>query len=125
MCTNSLTSPKWSSKESVCVATLLVALILVVLSFLYGDVVLLYLQLFASALAAWGAFSWAPWWTLLFSAPWGSPLCPWGSPWAAGGYWGCLSASCLALYSWGWISLVVKVLLIVSPPFLWLIFCLQ
>ena len=60
-------------------------------------------------------FSWAPWWTLFFCAPWGSLLCPWGSPWAAGGHWGCLSAGCLALYCWGWISLVVQVLLIMSP----------
>ena len=50
MCTNSVASPKWSWKESVCVATLLVALILAVLSVLYGDVVLLYLQLFCLCL---------------------------------------------------------------------------
>ena len=81
MCTNSLIPPKWSWKESVCVATLLVALIPAVLSLLYSDVVLLYLWLFASTLAAWRTFSWAPWWTLLFCTPWGSLLCPWGSPW--------------------------------------------
>ena len=49
-----------------------------------------------------------------------------GSPWTAGGHWGCLSASCLALNCWGWISLVVHVLLIMSPsPPLWLVFCLK
>ena len=88
-----------------CLATLLVALIPM-----------------GSALAAWGTFSWAPWWTLLSCAPWGSLLCAWGSPWAAGGHWGCLSAGCLVLCCWGWISPVVQVLLVVSPsPRLWLI----
>ena len=98
MCLNSLISPKWSWKESVCVATLLVALILAVLSFLYSDVVLLYLGLFCLCLGCMGTFSWAPSWTLFFCARWWSVLCPWGSPWAAWGHWGCLSADCLALY---------------------------
>ena len=116
--------PTWSWKESVCVATLLVALILAVLSILYGDV-LLYLWLFCLCLGCtgdvllgsmvnssssalhgnlssvhqglWAArFSWAPWWTLLFCAPWRSLLCPWGSPWAAEGCLGCLSTGSLA-----------------------------
>ena len=76
----------------------------------------------------WAAgFSWALWWTLLFCTPWGSsPLSMWGSPWAAEGLLGCLSAGCLVLYCWGWISLVVQVLLIVNPsPCLWLISCLK
>ena len=41
----------------------------------------------ASALAAQGMLSWAPWWTLFCWAPWGSLLCPWGSPWAAWFSW--------------------------------------
>ena len=32
-----------------------------------------------------------------------------------GGHWHCLSASCLALCGWGWISPVVQVFLMVSP----------
>ena len=128
MCTISLSSPKWSWKESVCVAILLVALISAVISMLYSDVVLLYLWLFCLCLGCmgdillgsiwtlffctswwalfcpWGSpwaaqFSWAPWWTLLFCALWGSLLCPSGSPWAAGDHRGCLSTGCLALYS--------------------------
>ena len=62
------------------------------------DVLLLYLQLFPSALAAWGTLSWASWWTLLFCAPWWSLLCPWGSPWAAEGHWGC------PLAAWLWVA---------------------
>ena len=37
-----------------------------------------------------------------------------GLPGLLGGHWGCLSASCLVLYCWGWIFLVMQVLLIVS-----------
>ena len=51
----------------------------------------------ASALAAWGMFSWARWWTLFFCAPWGSLLCPWGLPGMLGshGLHGRLSSSAL------------------------------
>ena len=133
-----LISPKRSWKESVCVPTLFVTLILAVLSVLYGDVVLLYSWLLCLYFGCTGdvlmgsimnslllhsmvisplsmgvslaaGFSWALWWTLLFCIPWGSLLYPWGSPWAAGSHWGCLSASCLALYCWGWVSPVVQV----------------
>ena len=154
MCTNSLISPKWSGKESVCVAKLFVALTLAVLSVLYGHVVLLYLQLFCLCLGCMGDILMGSMMnsSLLCSmgisplsvgvslgcmvfmgsmvdslcASWGSLLCPWGSPWAAGSHWGCLSAGCLALYCWGWISPVVQVLLIMSPtPCLGVISCLK
>ena len=44
-------------------------------------------EVFASALAAWGMFSWDPWWTLLFCTPWGSLLC--GDLPGQLGDWGC------------------------------------
>ena len=53
MCTNFLISPKWSWKESVCVAILLVTLILAVLFIFYG-VVPLYLQLLCLCLGCTG-----------------------------------------------------------------------
>ena len=121
ICTISLISPKWSWKESVCVATLLVALIPAVLSILYGDV-LLYLWLLCLCLGCTGDILLGSMANSLLLCSMGISPLSMGSTWAAGGHWGCLSTSCLALYCWGWISLAVQVLLIMSPsPSLWLI----
>ena len=49
-----------------------------------------------------------------------------GLPGLLGVSLGCLSACFLALYGWGWVSLVMLILLIVSPFLhLWLISCLK
>ena len=141
-------------KESVCVATLLVALIPAVISILYGDV-LLYLWLLSLCLGCMGD---APLGSMVNSLLLGSKgISPLSmgvslgclvlmgsmvdspllhsmgiSPLSMGvslGCWGLLgslSACCLAVYCWGWISLVMLVLLVVSPfPCLELISCLK
>ena len=152
MYTYSLNSfTKWSWKESVCVATLLVALIPAVLSVLYGDL-LLYLWLLWLCLGCMGDIlhglhgelsssvlhgdlssfhgglpgllgSHGLHGGLSSSSPHGDLSSVHGGlPCAAGGPWGCLFTGCLALYYWGWISSIVQVLLIMSPsPRLWLI----
>ena len=141
-----------SWKESVCVATQLIALIPAVLSILYGDV-LLYLWLSCLCLGCMGdillgsmvnsllcSMGISPLsmgvslgcWVLMGSMADSPLLCSMGiSPLSMGvslGCWdhlGCLSTGCLAQYCWCWISLVMQVLLIVSPFCLWLISCLK
>ena len=85
---------RWSWKESVCAAKLLVALILAVLSMLYGDIVLLYSRVFCLCLGCMG--------DIFLGSMVNSPLlCSMViSPLSLGVYLGCwgslgLSAGCL------------------------------